>query len=110
MTKPCIYIWVTARFEGWHRWKDAPDECAYLRDWHRHMFHIKLGVQVTHANRDIEFIGLKAKLDTHLRTYTGYEKRFELSCEQIALALQVVFNASFVEVSEDGENGALVTQ
>lgn len=103
--KTCV--WVTTRFEGWHRWKDAPDECAYLRDYHRHLFHIRLEVAVTGNNREVEFIGLKACLDEYLRfRYAG--QRFESSCEQIAEDLLKRFEAVSCEVSEDGENGATV--
>lgn len=99
-------VWVTTQFIGFHRWKDAPDEVKFLRDWHRHVFHVKLGVPVDHNNRDIEFILLKDKLSYFISA--NFAKQFEYSCEQIAEMIVTKFNGSFCEVSEDGENGALV--
>ncbi len=98
-------VFITTQFEGFHRWKDAPDKWAYLRDWHRHIFHVRLEIPVEHNNRDIEFIDLKARVHDYL---CGWTNRFELSCEQIAGDLLAKFSASRVEVSEDGENGAVV--
>ena len=31
-------LWVTTQLEGFHKWEQAPDEVAYLRERHRHMF------------------------------------------------------------------------
>lgn len=101
------YVWVTTSFPGFHRWKDAPEECKYLRDWHRHIFHVKLYKKVSHDNRDIEFIKLKNKVTLYLNETYAHAK-FDNSCEQIAKNLLDNFDAECVEVSEDGENGALV--
>lgn len=106
MTKLQNVVWVTTCFEGWHRWKNAPAEHVYLRDWHRHIFHVKLYVTVTHDDRDVEFIHLKRKVTEFLRAeYEG--QKFEDSCESIANRLLAEFTAFKVEVSEDGENGAV---
>jgi len=102
-----IVIWIQTRFTGYHRWVDAPDGVAFLRDYHRHIFHVKLGVGVTDTNREIEFFQLKKKVDTYLRNHYK-DMDFEQSCEAIAGELLDAFDASFVEVSEDGENGATV--
>ena len=100
-------VWITAQFEGFHRWKDAPDSVGFLRDWHRHIFHVRLSVPVGHLDRDVEFITLKKEMEEHLHhKYRG--KRFESSCETIAADLLREFSACLVEVSEDGENGAVV--
>jgi hypothetical protein len=99
-------VWVRTQFTGFHRWKDAPDEVAFLRDWHRHVFHVRLGMQVTELDREVEFFQLKAKVDSYLAAYDGF--RFEMSCEQLAALLQRDFGAVLVEVSEDGECGATV--
>lgn len=100
-------VWVTTRFIGFHRWKDAPDEVAFLREWHRHVFHVRLEVPVRHDNRDVEFLLLKQKLENYISdTYST--RKFEYSCEQIANNLLVQFQARECQVSEDGENGATV--
>lgn len=101
------YVWVTTQFVGFHRWKDAPEEVKFLRDYHRHIFHVKLAVQVTHNNRQVEFFTLKKELDTFLELYK--DQYFEESCEMIAQTLLKRFGARIVNVSEDNENGATVT-
>ena len=103
-------VQVTARFVGFHRWKDAPDRYDYLRHWHRHEFHVEMMVEVAGLNREVEFCDLKAKLQRHL--YANYQDRqFEFSCEQIAHQIMDHFHnypVTMVGVSEDGENGAYV--
>lgn len=100
-------VWVTEQFVGFHRWKDAPDEVAFLREWHRHIFHVRLAVEVGHNNREVEFFLLKRQLGKFLQGSFN-NKQFEYSCEQIAEMICDSFNAYSVEVSEDGENGATV--
>jgi hypothetical protein len=101
------YVWIKTSFEGFHQWTNAPDCVAFLRDFHRHIFNVKLGKQVTHENREIEFFQLKATVDRHLDDfYAG--QYFVYSCENIAAELLKRFDADFVEVDEDGENGARV--
>lgn len=106
MTKK--FVFVTTQFEGYHRWKDAPDKEAFLRDWHRHIFHVTMTMEVSHGNREIEFFDLKDKLNTFVLPWLG--RRFEWSCEQLAEQILNNFDAYMVEVSEDGENGATVVK
>lgn len=101
-------VWITTQFVGFHRWKDATGEQSFLKDWHRHVFHVKLSVLVTDSNREVEFIDLKNKVDDFLQRRLSQGK-FEYSCEQIAEQLLKYFQAHEVTVSEDGENGATVT-
>lgn len=100
-------VWITTHFTGFHRWEHAPDNVSFLRDFHRHVFHVKLAVRVTHHNRDVEFFTLKDKVE-HFIKYEYHGKFFPYSCEQIAEQLFNEFGAEWVEVSEDGENGARV--
>lgn len=110
MTVETTYIWITTSFEGYHRWDNAPEKYAYLRTWHRHIFHVEIGKRVTHDNRDIEFISFKEKVHSNLERFTGWGNRFPYSCEQIAHILGEHFDAAWVKVSEDAENGALITR
>lgn len=111
-----IYVYCQTRFIGFHRWPDAPEEVKFLRDMHRHEFHVKATVKVKHDNRDVEFITLKDAIDQFMRplnprqTVMHYQTK---SCEMIAKEIiEGLENASYdvysVEVSEDGENGAIV--
>ena len=104
-------IFITCRFAAFHFWKDAPKEHAYLRDLHRHVFHVRLEKAVEHDDRDIEFIELKTRVQKHCQSYLAIRAKVEgLSCEQMAIRLLERFEADLVEVSEDGENGAIVTK
>lgn len=97
-------IEVNHAFAAFHRWQEAPKEVSYLREFHRHVFHVALRMGVSHGDREIEFHTLKAKLIRFCRHYDGY--RFDLSCEHIAAEILYAFNADCVSVSEDKENGA----
>lgn len=109
-------VFATIVVAGFHRWKNAPDVVAFLRDPHRHLFHIKGWVTVDHADRDTEFFILKNKLEQSITalypklTYLDTIDFGGSSCEMIAVALVDYLNLTACEVSEDGENGALVTK
>ena len=125
--KPEVYCTLT--IEGTHCWSACPfDEVAYLRDPHRHVFHIKAYSIVSHSDRDVEFIMLKHKIHNHIvnkyginpcMSYakSGQEIRWDghfcefgaMSCEMLAEELVIQFDLSRCEVSEDNENGAIVT-
>lgn len=107
--KRMTVVVVTARFVGFHKWVDAPDQYDYLRNFHRHEFHVDVQYAVEDLNREVEFCDLKARLHEHLQK-TYQDKQFELSCEQLAHALMDHFGprTKLVKVSEDGENGAVV--
>lgn len=107
-------IWVTHRFPAYHRWKEAPDEVAFLRASHRHMFHVKLTMSVTHNDRDVEFFMLQKDLELFCTVYFKHKSDIG-SCEMIAQKIQAWAIEQYpkrmsynVEVSEDGENGAIV--
>ena len=110
-------VFVTFQIEGFHCWPEAKDvfpEVAFLSDRHRHMFHFKCYATVTHTNRDKEFILLKRELQRNLQLQ--FEKDVDnvlefgrMSCEDIGDWLLGQFDFLYrVEVSEDGENGAIV--
>lgn len=100
--------------EGVHRWKECSlEEVAYLRDYHRHMFHIHAKCFVNHQNRDIEFIQLTHQIKQYL-TDKYYSEQYkcllfgDMSCEMIAQELVEKFGLYECEVNEDGESGAIV--
>jgi hypothetical protein len=108
------YIMVRFQFEGWHRWPEAArKEHSFLIYPHRHMFHVQAKKEVTHENRDIEFIELKGDMEEWCRTTWGWqpdgmEQCLTHSCESMARVLCDLFNLHSCQVMEDGENGAEV--
>ena len=108
-------VFCSLQFEGLHHWPECPfDEVAYLRDLHRHVFYIKAYKVVNHDDRDVEFILLKHQVQKHIfeKYYDFHTKthRFgAMSCEMIGRELINKFELSRVEISEDNENGAVVT-
>jgi len=105
------FIQVKFQKEGIHKYPDAPDEVAFLRYPHRHMFHFTVTVEVFHDDRDIEFILLKRELESLYDT--GVLELDYLSCEMIADDLYEYIENAYpgrrtkIEVFEDGENGAV---
>ena len=89
------------------------DDVGFLGIPHRHIFHFRVGIEVFHNDRDIEFIQFKRWLQ---RLYEGgvLELNYK-SCEMIAddlyfkIADRHPDRAVTIEVSEDGENGCTIT-
>ena len=113
-------IWVTFRKEGIHKYPAALDDpklatgdmydVSFLGYPHRHIFHFKVGIEVFHDDRDIEFIQFKRWLE---KLYS--DKTLQLnfkSCEMISDDLYAEIIKRYpnrdveIEVSEDGENGS----
>lgn len=107
-------IFIRTSFEACHRWKDAPPAVSFLRNYHRHVFHVKVEFAVSHADRQLEFFMVRRAVDSYLkRTFAG--RSFDHSCEHIAQELvSYLYLADHtssvlsVEVNEDNENGAVV--
>lgn len=106
-------IWVTFAIPGIHCYPQAPDDVDYLRHPHRHLFKFKITAQVFHDDRDIEFHQL---MNWCKAQYTGDLSVDYKSCEMIARELLTrLMDYSGpprfweVEVSEDGECGAIVS-
>lgn len=105
-------IMVQARRAFFHAWPQAPDTVAFLRNTHRHVFHVKLSMPVTHSDRQKEFFLVQRWLLAELPaedTDLG-----SASCEDLATTLVRAAAREFecsveVEVWEDGENGARVS-
>ncbi len=110
-------VTVTARFtfEGQHHWPDAPDSVNFLRNPHRHVFHVEGVAGVNHDDRYIEFITLAHQMKTYLEDrYPDIRVNGRIlhlgteSCEQVARMLLEWFGLVSCSVFEDGENGATV--
>lgn len=114
-------IFCRTKFEGVHCYPGAPDEVAYLRQPHRHVFGIEVTISVYGDNRELEFIMLKHKVDAWIRKHLnvlGVWEMETLSCEQVAKRLITYLRSMYcddmqkrqiiVQIDEDGENGAIV--
>ena len=100
---------VTTCFEGFHCWPDAPEAVGFLRDKHRHVFHVRVDVSVSHSDRDVEFILFKQQLDKDIQSIAEERDTSTWSCESWCEAILDTYPSAIrVEVSEDNENGAVV--
>lgn len=115
------YIFITTSFVGLHYWPAAKAPVTYLAHPHRHVFKIRVEIPVTHDDREIEFIQVKERLDDYLTPWktAGVPSHTHdlgaCSCETLARDIADVLNSWYpdrrvasVEVSEDGENGAIL--
>lgn len=108
------YIVVKSQIEGLHQWKDCPFvDVQFLKDLHRHIFHIKVQKEVSHNDRDIEIIMFKRKIekwlkDNYFNSYHNCCNFKNKSCEMIAEEILLEFDCKSVEVLEDNENGAII--
>ena len=111
------YIEVSFQKEGVHKYPAAltdPNLAAvrFLGYPHRHMFHFRVRVSVSHNNRDIEFIMFKRELESLYNDSLFFLDY--MSCEMIAEQLIGYISTTYpgryieVSVSEDGENGAVL--
>lgn len=107
-------IWVSFQAEGLHCWPGATQRRAYLAHKHRHMFHVRVQTRVEHDDREIEFHDLRAQAQ-HAFLALGDGGDFDgQSCEALARRLAEHLSVRHrrwfvVEVSEDGEFGAVVS-
>ena len=115
-------IWITWQKEGIHKYPAAATDPAlatgdeydvpFLANPHRHIFHFRVWIDVVHNDRDIEFIQFKRWLENLYRS--GTLQLDYKSCEMMADDLYIQIASRYpgrvvhIEVSEDGENGALI--
>jgi len=105
-----LKVYCTTAFRGFHRWADAPSEVNYLASVHRHTFHVRAEFAVRHGGRHIEFITKQAEIDKAIASLRVEPDVLLWSCEMWAEAIGIAVGADSVEVSEDGENGAVWTK
>jgi hypothetical protein len=120
--RPNKMIWVTFRKEGMHKYPAALTDPAlatgdeydvsFLGYPHRHIFHFKVWISVTHDDRDIEFIQFKRWLENLYKE--GTLQLDYKSCEMMSQDLYDSISNKYpnrevwIEVSEDGENGSFI--
>jgi hypothetical protein len=120
--RPNKMIWVTFRKEGIHKYPAALTDAnlatgdeydvSFLGYPHRHIFHFKVWIGVTHDDRDIEFIQFKRWLE---KLYAEGTLQLDYkSCEMMsgdlldAISNKYPGREIWIEVSEDGENGSFI--
>jgi hypothetical protein len=120
--RPNKMIWVTFRKEGIHKYPAALTDSnlatgdeydvSFLGYPHRHIFHFKVWIGVTHDDRDIEFIQFKRWLE---KLYAEGTLQLDYkSCEMMSGDLYDTISNKYpgrevwIEVSEDGENGSFI--
>lgn len=108
------FIWITFGKEGIHAYPAALEDpnladVSFLGYPHRHIFQFRVQIEVTHNDRDIEFIQFKRWCES---LYSNDTLNLNSkSCEMIAddlytqIAVQYPGRDVIIEVSEDGENG-----
>lgn len=105
--RPCTSVVVSFRFEGYHCWPLATGDVSFLRERHRHEFHVRATKRVKHFDRDVEIIDLKRRMREYAER--TWQEAGNASCEVIAYDLLNKFGLRSCEVLEDGENGAVVS-
>jgi hypothetical protein len=120
--RPLKMIWVTFQKEGIHKYPAAltdpklatGDEydVSFLGYPHRHIFHFKVWINVTHDDRDIEFIQFKRWLENLYKdSILSLDYK---SCEMMSGDLYDSISQRYpgrevwIEISEDGENGSFI--
>lgn len=113
------FVYVPFVKEGYHMFPEAATDPKYATGDHMdvshlglrhfHYFHFKVWVEVTHANRDIEFIQLRRWLESLYDT--GALELNAKSCEMLSDDLHKVIFAKYpvairIDVAEDGINGS----
>jgi hypothetical protein len=122
--RPNKMIWVTFRKEGIHCYPAAATDSklatgdyydvSFLGTPHRHIFHFRVWLGVTHNDRDVEFIQFKRWLERLYSSEQGVLSLDYKSCEMMSDDLYAQISQKYpdrevwIEVSEDGENGSFI--
>ena len=112
-------IWITWQREGIHKYPAALTDPAladvqFLGYPHRHIFHFQVWIDVFHNDRDLEFIQFKRWCESLYSSDNSVLSLDHKSCEMMADDLYIQIAGRYpgrvvhIEVSEDGENGALI--
>ena len=95
--------------EGFHFYKNAPEQVQFLQHPHRHLFTVKVGYRVEDLNREREIFIETDKIKEYLGEAYGIPCRFnQMSCEMIAkeiLEYAQKDDAIWCSVIEDGRGG-----
>ena len=106
------FIEVSLSFEGFHKYENAPDDVAFLRNIHRHIFGVDVMIEVTHNNREIEFFQFQRVISKILKKI---DKQHVGSCEMVAEHVYENVKTLYpgrllsISVDEDNENRSIVS-
>ena len=122
--RPNKMIWVTFRKEGMHKYPAAATDpnlatgdeydVSFLGYPHRHIFHFRVWLSVTHNDRDVEFIQFKRWLEKLYSSNEGVLSLDYKSCEMMSDDLYAQISQKYpdrevwIEIAEDGENGSFI--
>jgi len=123
MSTATKFIWTTFQKEGIHRYPEAltnpalatGDEydVSFLGHPHRHIFHFRVSIEVTHNTRDIEFIQFKRWLEKlyNVGVLVLDYKSTEMMADDlyVHIAARYPGRAVIIQVSEDEENGCEIS-
>ena len=115
-------IFVTFQKEGIHCYPAAATDpqlatgdeydVSFLATPHRHIFHFRVWLSVTHNDRDVEFIQFKRWLENLYKdSILNLDYK---SCEMMSDDLYGMISQKYpsrevwIKVSEDGENGSFI--
>lgn len=107
-------ITVRTQFKGLHAYENAPENVAFLRANHRHLFKVEATISVNHDNRDLEFFTVQDELERLILPFITLQKNLgscEMIAERIATGLINLYGVDRdykVMVSEDGESDGTV--
>lgn len=116
------FVYCTFQKEGYHLYPGADTnpatatgddmDVSHLGARHMHYFNFKVWVEVKHANRDIEFIQLRRRIEKQYDS--GSLELNGSSCEMMADDLYEVLASWYpgvdikIDISEEGINGAYI--
>lgn len=114
------FVYCTFQKEGYHCFPEAATDPQYktndiydvshLGTRHMHYFNFKVWVEVTHENRQIEFIQLRRWIETLYSS--GSLELSNQSCEMMSDALYEKLSEKYpgmeirIDISEEGINGS----
>lgn len=120
MTIKKTFVYCTFQKEGYHCFPEANVDQTYVTNdeydvshlayRHMHYFNFKVWIEVTHDNRQIEFIQLRRWLENLYST--GALELNNQSCEMMSDALFKKLNERYpnkeirIDISEEGINGS----
>lgn len=108
------FIKVRGQYDGFHKYENAPEKVAFLRNSHRHLFKWEAQIEVFHDDRELEFFLVQMDINRQILPFIQHTGNLG-SCEQQAERILDGIKNSYgdhrhiqVIVSEDGESDGIV--